>query len=556
MQGSKNLGQPFHLWHRTRLNLLKFTTSLIFLLLLLVCLPNSGHTALQPPAAITGYSLEVSFDLPRGKIQGQAVIQAPPGQKLVIHSGELTLTKLTETGRKAINPGRKGKPLILVPQGPVHLTYEATFKNSDENRIDNNGLFLQEMWYPKVEGFCRFRLTATLPAGFEAVSEADRIIKEEKAGQAIFHFDFPYAIHESEGISLVASDQFVTSRTSYKGIELWTYLSEEAPFAAEYLKKAKALLEKYEGLFGPFPYRRFSIVESALRPSMAFPTYVLLGRRGLHQKDLEISPLDHEFVHQWFGCAVFTYYDQGNWSEGLTTYLSSHLQNEEKKQDWVYRRALLADFQSQVKEMQEYPLRKFLESRSASSRAIGYAKGAMVFHMLRQEVGNQAFFAALSQFFKNYQHALASWSDLQQIFERVTGRNLSWFFRQWVDEVGQPQIAIKKIEINNKNREYTVNLVLRQESQPKRLALPVTFKGPEGDRNFQVELDRRERSYSFRLNFQPEAVVVDKDYTVFRALLPAEYPPARAPSLYIGNVAPNSENITRGIQRLVNFSAN
>jgi len=68
------------------------------------------------------------------------------------------------------------------------------------------------MWYPKVEGFCRFRLTATLPAGFVAVSEADHIIQEEKAGQAIFHFDFPYAIHELEGISLVASNQFITSR--------------------------------------------------------------------------------------------------------------------------------------------------------------------------------------------------------------------------------------------------------------------------------------------------------------------------------------------------------
>ena len=56
------------------------------MLILVTWLPNPGHTALRPPSAIPEYSLEVSFDLPRGKIKGQAVIQAPPGKKLVIQS--------------------------------------------------------------------------------------------------------------------------------------------------------------------------------------------------------------------------------------------------------------------------------------------------------------------------------------------------------------------------------------------------------------------------------------------------------------------------------------
>ena len=413
------------------------------------------------------------------------------------------------------------------------------------------------MWYPQVEGFCRFKLTATLPAGFVAISEADRIIKEEKAGQAIFHFDFPYPLHDSDGISLVASNRFVTSNTTYKGIELWTYLlPEEAPLAAGYLERTKVLLEKYENLFGPFPYRRFTIVESFLKFSLSLPTYVLLNREKLQEKDLEDSPLDHELVHQWFGCAVSPDFERGNWCEGLATYFSDHLQAEGKNAAWIYRRQLLAEFQKQQPKIMEFALRNFTVGVGPPSRSVGYGKGALVFHMLRQQVGDQAFAAAIRQFFITYRFTVASWTDIQKSFERVTGRNLSWFFRQWVDEVGQPQIAIKKIEIDNKNREYTVNLVLRQEGQPKRLALPVTFKGPEGDSNFQVELDRGEKSFSFQLNFQPEAVVVDKDYTVFRALLPAEYPPAQAPSLYIGNVAPNSENITRGIQRRFNFSAN
>ena len=51
---------------------------------------------------------------------------------------------------------QKGEPLVLFPQGPVHLTYEATLKNTGENRITADGLVLQGVWYPQVEGFCRF----------------------------------------------------------------------------------------------------------------------------------------------------------------------------------------------------------------------------------------------------------------------------------------------------------------------------------------------------------------------------------------------------------------
>ena len=180
----------------------------------------------------------------------------------------------------------------------------------------------------------------------------------------------------------------------------------------------------------------------------------------------------------------------------------------------------------------------------------------MVFHMLRQEVGDQAFFVAFRQFFNNHQHAVASWTDIQQTFERVTRRNLSWFFRQWVEEAGQPRITIKEVKVKKMSEGFAVDLVLWQEGRLKRLALPVTFKGVDGDHNFQVELDQREKRYSFLLDFSPQEVIIDKYYTVFRALLPAEYPPALAPSPYIGNVARIPVNVPSGIRRLLAFSAN
>ena len=103
------------------------------------------------------------------------------------------------------------------------------------------------------------------------------------------------------------------------------------------------------------------------------------------------------------------------------------------------------------------------------------------------------------------------------------------------------------------NGVFTVNLVLKQEGRPKKLALPVTFKGLEGDHNFQVELDQREKRYSFLLHFSPQEVVIDRDYQVFRAVLPAEYPPTLAASPYIGDVARIPVDVPRGIRRPLAF---
>jgi aminopeptidase N len=553
LKGREKLNRSFLQWHQWRLGPVGVAALGFSLFLLLFCLPSSGQTAQRPPSTMPEYRLEVSFDLPRGKIKGQAVIQTPPGRKLVIDPVDLSLTKLEENGRRvALSRNQKGDPLVLFPQGPIHLTYEATLKSSGENRITESGLVLQRVWYPRVEGFCRFKLTAVLPAGFVAISEADRITKEEKAGQAIFHFDFPYPRHDSDGISLMASNRFVTSNTTYKGIELWTYLlPEEAPLAAGYLEKTKVLLEKYENLFGPFPYRRFTIVESFLKFSLSLPTYVLINREKLREKDLEESTLDHELVHQWFGCGVSPDFAQGNWSEGLATYFSDHLQAEEKNAAWIYRRQLLAESQKQQPKIMEFSLRDFTVGVGPPSRSVGYGKGALVFHMLRQEVGDQAFAAAIRQFFITHRFTVASWTDLQKSFERVTGRNLSWFFRQWVEEAGQPQLTIKEVNVQKVRDGFAVDLVLCQDGQAKKLPIPVAFKGPDDERSFQVELDRGKKKYSFQLDFPPQKVVIDEHYNVFRRLLPAEQPPSLASLPYGKNFArPTLDNL-RGIRRLL-----
>ena len=74
------------------------------------------------------------------------------------------------------------------------------------------------------------------------------------------------------------------------------------------------------------------------------------------------------------------------------------------------------------------------------TKAVGYDKAAMVFHMLHQEVGEATFWRSHAGSLRQFLFKKASWQDLQNIFERQAGRS-PWmlFFRQWIDRPGMPR---------------------------------------------------------------------------------------------------------------------
>jgi aminopeptidase N len=496
--------------------------SVFLIFFLLLVWSHSGQTALHPREPLPEYRLQISFDLPRGKILGHATILAPQGHKLTIDPGKLNILAIRHRGEKIASGNRADKDIVLYVQGPIQVEYEASLGKTGDNTMDQRGIILLSRWYPRVEGFCRFKLSATLPSGYNAVSEADQVTLIEKDGQTEFIFDFPYPLDDGDGITLTASNRWVVSQASQNNVEVFTYLfSEEAHLAPLYLERARKALARYERLLGPYPYRRLSLVQNAFGVTQAQPTYILLEQYDFQREYFYCDPFDHEIVHQWFGCSVSPDYEQGNWCEGMATYFANHLLLEDKGQGWQWRRRILSRFEANLEGHREFTLRRFTERFDDSSRAIGYGKVAMVFHMLRRQVGDGSFFEAIRFFYKTNRFAVASWDDLRKSFEAQTKQDLSWFFHQWVDGTGQPQIRIDKADLKKEGQTSVVNLALSQEGQVKRLYLPVRFSGPQGSRIFQVDFTRRRENFAFRLDFQPEKVIIDENYDMFRKLAPA-----------------------------------
>jgi uncharacterized iron-regulated protein len=392
--------------------------------------------------------------------------------------------------------------------------------------IGKKGISLTGLWYPRIEGLFRYRLKTTLPEGYEAVSEAEAIAKNIKNGSAEFIFDFP---HPVDGISFVAAKRYEITKDSFNDIEIFAYFFQEDARAAKlYLDYTKTYLALYEKLLGKYPYKRFSVVENFLPTGLSMPTYTLLGQDVVNLPFIVETSLGHEMLHQWFGNFVYADYEKGNWTEGLTTYLADHLYEEQKGRGWEYRKQTLIDYESYVNDKNEFPVREFRGRVDFASKGIGYGKAAMIFHMLKKMTGEDVFSRSLRDFIKEKAFQRASWDDLRAIFERNYGKDLQWFFRQWVDEKGLPELRLWNVKTAPNGSKFEVSFDITQGAKVYVMDVPVTvhFRDIKIKDSFRV--DKKTNSFSMVVDREPWKIAMDEDYDTARRLSNKEFPPVIA----------------------------
>lgn len=501
---------------------------LMVLLLPVAMTAGTAHagTAGDGPTITPHYRLSVSVDPQRSRITGYADITAGQGEEIVIYPSRMKITEL-HVGKKKIDVrgiGDSGQ-IFVQAAGTIHLAYEATIRNSEDNVLNDEEIILKDSWYPAIDGLCTYRLRANLPTGFIAVSEGDPETTEIRGDRVIHTFDFHYPY--SDGITLAASRKFVVSRGEFGPIAIYTYLSRENAHRADlFIEWTKRYLGRYQSLIGPFPYKRFSIVENSLPSAYSMPTYILMTRNYIREGDVEETPLGHEIVHQWFGNSVYADFDTGNWIEGLTIYFADHFDAERKREGADCRKRILVGYENYVTEKNVFPLTKFLERFDYASRSIGYGKSAFVFHMLRQRFGDEIFFETIRRFVKERTFRLASWEDLRESFESNTGVDLTVFFRQWVLGVGIPDLELSDVRVEpQKGGEYHVHFSVRQKTAVYNLRLPCTVYFRGGKKSEWITIDRESNHYSLTVAAEPQGVALDEEYHVFRKLTLAETPP-------------------------------
>ncbi|MBU1071728.1 M1 family peptidase, partial [bacterium] len=285
------------------------------------------------------------------------------------------------------------------------------------------------------------RLTIHTPIGWEPVTQGERVRHEVDGLELVTVWDAP---HPSDGLILVANKYHVTER-QLGDVTAYTYfLADEPKLVETYMERTGAYLAMYGEMIGPYPYAKFATVENWFPTGYGMPSWTLLGGTVLRLPFIPTTSFGHEICHNWWGNSAFVDDTEGNWCEGLTVYCADYhykeLESDEAARE--YRRNLLKDYVAYVRDGRDMPLSEFRERHSGATRAIGYGKSMMVFHMVDRLIGRAAFLDALREVWSSHMFAPAAWSDFMDACGRHGDRDLTAFAGQWLAREGAPLLSL------------------------------------------------------------------------------------------------------------------
>jgi hypothetical protein len=412
-------------------------------------------------------------------------------------------------------------------------------------------------WYPDlIDGRDRFRLKVKAPKGVLAVT----------AGRCIGHTDSDEATvsewqieNATRGLALSAA-AYRRQERAVGDVTAVTYFTEaNQDLADSYLEATAGYLRLYSDLFGAYPFPQFAVVENFFPTGYGFPSYTLLGSTVLRLPFIISTSLGHEIAHCWWGNGVYVDYEKGNWSEALTTYVSDYLYRERQSpaEAAAYRLQALRNYTELVPPGKDFPLARFMSRIDPATKAVGYDKGAMVFHMLRLDVGEEAFWGALRDIFRERLFTPTSWDDLRLAFERRAQRPLGDFFVQWVQRRGAPLVRLEDVKADRRGDTWVVAGRLVQEKPVFEAAFDLVLESAEGRLPAKVRLAGEAAAFEFRSASPPRLLTVDPDCNSLRRLDPAEVPPTvnslkSSPATLIvrsGTAAENSSGLAEILAR-------
>ena len=434
------------------------------------------------------------------------------------------------------------KPPEIFGEVQVTIHYSATFDDpvpmhpiNMENpgfgvtaTISEKGSFLLAGagWYPElVDSTATYRVTVTAPSGQIAVTAGRSLGHRTKNGETVSDWEVKYPV---EGLSLSVA-RYVVEEKSMDGVISATYLlPQNRHLAAEYLEATAGYLSLYSDLFGAYPFQKFAVVENFFPTGFGFPSYTLLGGRVLRLPFILRTSLGHEIAHCWWGNGVYVDATQGNWSEGLTTYVADYRFKEMKSREAArdHRRQWLRNYSTLVAPQNDFALDRFQSRYDTVTRTIGYDKGAMVFHMIRRILGEEAFWGALRDIYRNRLFRRTSWSDLQHAFETRGKRSLEDFFDQWVYRRGAPRFSLDGVRAEHTGSIWKVKGQIIQRKPYFSFPLALTLKTRKQTATQKIFVLGRATSFELNSDHRPQKLTADSDDDIFRRLSPSEIPPA------------------------------
>lgn len=239
--------------------------------------------------------------------------------------------------------------------------------------------------------------------------------------------------------AFLASDQYQMAETTAYGTVLQSYYlpGDEAAGQAT-LSISAAALRSYEDAFGPYPFDSMIVAEAPLlHYGMEFPGLNLIGTNLYREQRSELeNRVVHEIAHQWWYAQVGN--DQVNtpWlDEGLAEYSMAIYYEQvfgEARANTLVNQRWLVPYQVAVENEYDAVVNQPSSAFTGEYEVIVYAKAALFFHAVHQQVGDETFKAIMREYADRFRWEIATPDDFLDVAESVSGQDLDGLYNRWI----------------------------------------------------------------------------------------------------------------------------
>lgn len=429
--------------------------------------------------------------------------------------------------------------LAEVPDGGVtrlRVTYRATprrglyFTGPDEARPDRPTQVWSQCqdqdgrhWFP-CQDHPGQRMTTSLavvvPRGWFALSNG--VLQESVDVEGGTRFAWVQSEPHAAYLVTLAAGEFDEVHAEVGGLPVDYYVPKgRGTMIERSLGRTPQMIRVFaERLSTPFPWAKYAqvVVADFIFGGMENTSATTLFERALLDEraalDVDMDALvAHELAHQWFGDLVTCREWTHAWlNEGFATYME-HVWKEHQEGRDAYLYNLEMDLELYLAEHDGRYARAIVERHWDTPIDIFdrhlYQKGGLFLHVVRETLGDVAFWRGLTFYLERHRNGSVETRDLLRALEDATGRSLEEIFHQWVERAGHPSLKVTAAVEDD-----AVQVTIGQEQGADKLfhlRLPVIVGTDAG--TVRHVLDVRRKSETFRVPTDGRArwVAVDPD---------------------------------------------
>jgi aminopeptidase N len=327
---------------------------------------------------------------------------------------------------------------------------------------------------------------------------------------------------------MMAIGEFAVVKDKWRGIDVEYYVEPKyEAYARDIFPHTPEMLEFFSNKLGyPYPWQKYAqvVVREYVSGAMENTSAVIFGdfmqknKRELADQYLtNEGVVAHEMFHHWFGDLVTT----ESWAnltlnEGFANY-SEYLWLEHKYGKDQAEAHAQQEREGYILSAADggHPLIHFgYDNREDMFDGHSYNKGGATLHMLRTEIGDDAFFAALKHYLKKHEYTDVEAHELRMAFEEVTGRDMSWFWNQWFFSAGHPNLEIS-YNWDEATKQAAVTIAQTQEAikgipYVYNLPLFVDIYDENGKaRREKIQVTKRTQTFFFSTPSKPAVINTD-----------------------------------------------